>query len=166
MAVNGAVTTLGLALDDATGVGVGDNLLIPLAIAQAGLGGALETSGMNDILAAASEMRNNSSTPAASMPRTVGGAAMPPNPNGDDEDNKSGHLFNKQKHNLGNILERHGNDPIRAMRAVQSETQKVISNRGIIGLFEEKVKVEGIEITVRGRVIDGVARIGTAFIPP
>ncbi len=74
------------ALDDATGVGVGDNLLIPLAIAQAGLGGALETSGMNDILAAASEMRNNSSTPAASIRKTDGGAAMPPNPNGDDEE--------------------------------------------------------------------------------
>lgn len=34
----------------------------------------------------------------------------------------------------------------------------------ITGLFEKVVTVKGIEVTVRGNVIDGVVRISTAFI--
>ena len=42
---------------------------------------------------------------------------------------------------------------------------ELAASKGITGTFEQVVRVAGQDVTVRGRVIDGVARIGTFFIP-
>jgi hypothetical protein len=46
-----------------------------------------------------------------------------------------------------------------------TSTENHVDAKGISGQFEESVYVDGINITVRGMVIDGVVKIGTAFIP-
>lgn len=39
------------------------------------------------------------------------------------------------------------------------------SSGHLSGVFETVVEAEGAQVTVRGRVVDGVVKIGTFFIP-
>lgn len=50
-----------------------------------------------------------------------------------------------------------------AYQALQKATTE--ATQGMSGQFEKVVQVAGQNVTVTGKMIDGVARIGTAFIP-
>lgn len=52
-----------------------------------------------------------------------------------------------------------------AFKAIVDATQGAVQKSGIQGLFEIAVDVAGKSVTVRGAVVNGLARIGTAFIP-
>lgn len=78
--------------------------------------------------------------------------------------NKLNHIFGDVRHNLGPIVRVFGTQEA-AFTAVESATQVAVEAQGVTGIFETTVTVAGENVVVRGRVIDGVARIGTFFIP-
>ena len=80
--------------------------------------------------------------------------------------NKANHIFGQKslaKHGLEDVLKSFGGNKEQAFEAVQKATSE--ATQGTSGPFEETVQVAGQNVTVRGKVIDGVARISTAFIP-
>ena len=78
--------------------------------------------------------------------------------------NKANHIFGKNlaEHNLEGVVQASGGKT-QAFEALQKATSE--ATQGTSGAFEKVVQVAGQNVTVRGRVIDGVARIGMAFIP-
>jgi hypothetical protein len=78
--------------------------------------------------------------------------------------NKLHHIFGKSGHGLGSLVEKFGSQEA-TFSAVQEATQAVVKGKGISGVFETTVSVGGHNVVVRGRVMDGIARIGTFFIP-
>jgi LysM repeat protein len=84
---------------------------------------------------------------------------------GDEIDqNKLHHLFGRGGHNLEGLVSEFGSQE-EAFRAIKRSVQEKVDAEGISGVFEEVVDVGSHRITVRGKVIDGEARIGTAFKP-
>jgi hypothetical protein len=82
--------------------------------------------------------------------------------------NKCHHIFGPEKivgHKLGGFLGTFGGDQIRAFKALEDATQMLANQRAIGEGFETTVTVRGAIVTVRGRVVNGIAKIGTAFIP-
>ncbi len=82
--------------------------------------------------------------------------------------NQSNHVFGPKslgKHKLQSVLDTFKGDKLEAFKALEGETQRLANQGSIKDVFETVVKVGGHNVTVRGRVVDGVARVGTAFIP-
>jgi hypothetical protein len=77
--------------------------------------------------------------------------------------NKLNHIFSDPGHNLANLVDRLGSEEA-AFNAIQSEAQNAVELGGITGRYEVVVTVAGQDVTVRGIVMDGVARVGTAFV--
>ncbi len=78
--------------------------------------------------------------------------------------NKLHHIFGKASHNLGPLVQRFGTQEA-TFRAVESATQAAVRSQGLTGVFETTVNVAGQNVVVRGNVMEGVARVGTFFIP-
>jgi hypothetical protein len=76
--------------------------------------------------------------------------------------NKLIHIFGNAAHGLEGIVGKFGSQPA-AFSAIERATQAAVSRQGLTGVFETTVRVGGENITVRGNVVNGVARIGTAF---
>jgi hypothetical protein len=74
------------------------------------------------------------------------------------------HSFGKPGHNLGALIERFGSQEA-TYRAVEAATQAAVRTQGLSGLYETTVTVAGQDVVVRGKVMEGVVRIGTLFIP-
>lgn len=75
--------------------------------------------------------------------------------------NKLNHIFNNPDHNLDALVNQLGGQE-NAFNALESAVQ----SQGLPnGVFSTVVDVGGSQVTVTGNVINGVARIGTAFIP-
>jgi hypothetical protein len=82
--------------------------------------------------------------------------------------NQANHVFgdkNVAQHTLGGVLDSFGGDKIAAFRALEKSTQSLANTGAIKGISVTTVKVGESTVTVRGRVIDGVANISTALIP-
>ena len=100
--------------------------------------------------------------------------ANPPPPNSNSNDgenddidpNKLNHIFGKSEHNLGDFLNSYNGNQTDAFKALLKATQNYVQSNNITGTFKDiVVNVNGFDITVRGAVVDGVIKIGTAFIP-
>jgi hypothetical protein len=80
--------------------------------------------------------------------------------------NKLNHIFGKASHNLDDFA-RGFNSQDDAFLAIQDATQAVFNAGDLAtdtrGVFSKVVRVAGEELTVEGRVIDGLVRIGTAY---
>jgi len=74
------------------------------------------------------------------------------------------HIFGNPGHNLGNFLNNYGGNQTKAYEAIWKATQNHVIQNEITGIFEQAVDVGGTIIIVRGNVIDGFVKIGTAFI--
>jgi len=74
------------------------------------------------------------------------------------------HVFGRGGHNLEGVVQTFGSRNA-AMEAMQNAVQAQAWSGGISGVFETGIRIGGHNVTVRGRVIDGIARIGTAFSP-
>lgn len=82
--------------------------------------------------------------------------------------NQSNHIFGPKalgKHKLEGVLDAFKGDKLEAFKALEGEAQRLVDQGRIKDVFETVVQVGGQNVTVRGRVVDGVARVGTAFIP-
>ena len=84
---------------------------------------------------------------------------------------KANHLFgskNLAKHKLSGFLKLFGGDGVAATKALQSKTQSLFKKGSLKltekGIFETTVTIKNVAVTVRGKVIDGVTEIGTAFV--
>ena len=76
--------------------------------------------------------------------------------------NKLNHVFGQPRHNLGGLAKSFGSEEA-AFRAIQEATEEAVRSQGIRGVFQTTVEVSGQSLTVRGNVIDGAVKIGTAF---
>lgn len=79
--------------------------------------------------------------------------------------NKLNHIFNNAAHGLESLVEHFGSQQA-AYNALQQAVQAVANASHLTGVYEQVVLIGGQEVTVTGRVVNGVARIGTAFIRP
>jgi RHS repeat-associated protein len=80
------------------------------------------------------------------------------------DSNKLIHIFGDLGHNLTPVVEHFGSERA-AFNAIRSATQAAVNARGLTGTFKTAVEVAGTQVTVKGTVIEGVVRIGTAYIP-
>ena len=58
------------------------------------------------------------------------------------------------------------NDMTKAFDSLQKATLEYVNKNGITGVFKDVVvRANGVDITVRGSVVNGVMKLGTAFVP-
>ena len=76
--------------------------------------------------------------------------------------NKLHHIFGKPQHNLDALVKQYGSEEA-AYEAIAEAAGKATA--GSTGIFEVTVNVGGEAITVRGAVVAGIVKIGTAFKP-
>jgi len=76
--------------------------------------------------------------------------------------NKLNHIFGNAQHGLDGIVKNLGSQQA-AMNALQQATEAAVQQQGLTGVFETQVQVAGETVTVRGNVINGAVKIGTAF---
>ena len=79
------------------------------------------------------------------------------------EENKLNHIFGNPEHDLSGVTQEFGSQEAayqEILKATQSATAGLED-----GVFEVVVQVGGSRITVRGAIVDGITKIGTAFIP-
>jgi hypothetical protein len=76
--------------------------------------------------------------------------------------NKLNHIFGDAGHNLDPLVKEFGSQES-AFNALQQATDAAVRQQGLTGVFETTVQVGDQTVTVRGAVVDGDARIGTAF---
>ncbi len=83
--------------------------------------------------------------------------------------NGANHIFGSgslAKHNLKGFLEKFAGDSVGAFKSLESAAQALADSGKIQGVFKEVVvTVKGVDVTIRGNVIDGIAKLSTAFIP-
>ena len=72
-------------------------------------------------------------------------------------------FFDKESHNMGVLLKEFGSADA-AMNAIEQLTTKQVLAKGVTGVYEEVVVIAGQNVTVTGRVIDGVVRFSNAWI--
>lgn len=72
------------------------------------------------------------------------------------------HIFGRARHNLDDVVEAAGSREA-AFEALQQGAQSAVDAGKLTGQFETVVNVGEFDVTVRGAVLDGIARIGTAF---
>lgn len=80
------------------------------------------------------------------------------------EPNKLNHLFAKQEHGLDGLVSRYG-----SQEAVVEQMYRGLSGAvtpGSDGLFSVTRRIGGQAVTIDGRVVNGIPRIGTAYIKP
>jgi len=76
------------------------------------------------------------------------------------------HIFNNPKHHLDNLIEAFDGNQQSAYNAVWREFSKVADNYTAVELTKGiQITINGITLTVRGVVVEGVVKIGTFFIP-
>jgi hypothetical protein len=76
--------------------------------------------------------------------------------------NKLHHIFGQAKHRLDSVVGKFGSRGA-AFKAIQQATEEAVAAKGLSGKFETAVEVAGETINVRGIVMEGIVKIGTAF---
>jgi hypothetical protein len=76
--------------------------------------------------------------------------------------NKLFHIFGNPAHNLTVLVQTYGSEQA-AYNALLQATEQTVASKGLTGVFETTVQVGGESVTVRGAVVGGVVKIGTAF---
>jgi uncharacterized protein RhaS with RHS repeats len=77
--------------------------------------------------------------------------------------NKLNHIFGKAEHGLSGLVQEFGGAS-KALNGIQQAINAHVADNKITGRFEQVVKVGSEMVTVRGNVIDGAVKIGTAFV--
>ena len=72
------------------------------------------------------------------------------------------HIFGQPKHRLGGLVEAFGSKENVFTELLQATKQ---ATQGTTGRFETIVRIGGADVTVRGAIVKGQVRIGTAFVP-
>jgi RHS repeat-associated protein len=73
------------------------------------------------------------------------------------------HAFAKAKHNLGDLV-RHCGSEANVYRAVERATEAALKAQGTTsGVYSTTVKIGTEQLTVTGKIVDGVVRVGTFY---
>jgi hypothetical protein len=72
------------------------------------------------------------------------------------------HIFDNAGHGLDGLVDQYGSQQ-GAYSAMQQAVRSQIGST--TGVFSGAFNVGGTQITIRGNIINGIPRIGTAFIP-
>ena len=80
------------------------------------------------------------------------------------DQNKVNHIFGNADHNLEGVVKQFGS-PGNAFSALRSATEGAVKAGNLQGTFQTVVNVGNSQVTVRGAVVNGAVKIGTAFIP-
>jgi len=83
--------------------------------------------------------------------------------------NSMNHIFGKTTHNFSGLLKSYGGDQFKAYNAIVNSAQKMVDAKKLTGTFDSVknpliVKVGNYTAHVGGKVVDGVFKIGTAYI--
>ncbi len=98
-------------------------------------------------------------------PGTTTGGCPPDDPgDGGPDPNKLNHIFGNPAHNLDPVVQQFGSQAD-AYNALQQAVGDQLGSGGT-GTYSTVVNVGGYDVTVTGAYVDGVPRIGTAYIPP
>ena len=76
--------------------------------------------------------------------------------------NRLHHIFGEPQHNLDALVKQYVSEQA-AYEAIAEATEKATA--GSTGMFEVTVNVGGEAVTVRGAIVAGIVKIGTAFKP-
>ena len=82
--------------------------------------------------------------------------------------NGANHVFGPKslsRHKLAGVLSAFDGDEIAAFKALEGAAQSLADKGAIKGVFQTTMDVAGQTVTVRGAVVSGTAKVGTAFIP-
>jgi len=83
--------------------------------------------------------------------------------------NKRRHIFGEPRHRLDRLVRLYGSEAA-AAEAIGSRIEAAFKNGELIfdsnGLFRQVFDIGGISVTVSGRVIEGIPRVGTAWVAP
>lgn len=76
------------------------------------------------------------------------------------------HIFGKkiEQHKLSQFLEKSNNNPFQAFTKLEKSAQQLADSGVISGIFETSIQVDEFIIFIRGNVINGKVRLGTAYI--
>ena len=105
------------------------------------------------------------------MAYLAGGTGDPNDPrnwgnnNGEVDPHKLNHIFGQSRHNLDGLLRYFGGNQVSAYNTINRIAQAHVTRHGLTGVNQFTINVVGHDVTVRGAVINGIFRIGTAFIP-
>jgi RHS repeat-associated protein len=77
--------------------------------------------------------------------------------------NKLNHIFGRVRHDLAPLLEQFDSQE-EAFNALQRAASQAVESQGLTGVYRVVVEVGGHQVTVNGAVVEGIVRIGTAFI--
>jgi hypothetical protein len=85
-----------------------------------------------------------------------------------DLPNKLQHVFGKMQHGLGAFLNSFGGNQTAAFSAIDKAAQQAVQSGNVINgvVMRFPISVQGTQMQVNGRVIDGVIKVSTAYIPP
>ncbi len=78
------------------------------------------------------------------------------------DENKLHHIFDNPNHDLSDVVDAVGSKES-AYKQMLESVQELADAGKITGQYETTITIAGKTVTVRGKVIDGTARIGTAF---
>jgi hypothetical protein len=86
-----------------------------------------------------------------------------------DNPNKRNHIFANPNHNLDALVRHYGSEEEAARAIVDTVNQaqhdgKLSTDKH--GLYKQVFDVGGYPVMVAGRIVNGLVRIGTAWIPP
>jgi hypothetical protein len=86
-----------------------------------------------------------------------------------DDPNKLHHIFGRPRHGLDNLVRRYGGEEA-AGEAIYGAARAALESGSLrvntVRYYRQVFDVAGIRVTVSGRAVSGIARIGTAFIDP
>jgi hypothetical protein len=84
-----------------------------------------------------------------------------------DDPNDLQHVFAAQRHNLETLVRQYGSVEL-AGRAIDDAAEAAFAGGTLVadnlGYYQQVFDVGGNPVTVRGRVVNGVVRIGSAWI--
>jgi hypothetical protein len=76
---------------------------------------------------------------------------------------KLSHIFGNAAQNLGPLVSACGSEQA-AANALQAATEAAVQSQNLTGVFQTVVGVAGQQVTVRGAVVGGAVKIGTAWM--
>jgi hypothetical protein len=85
-----------------------------------------------------------------------------------DDPNKKNHIFANPNHNLDALVQHYGSEDEAARAIMDAANQaqqdgKLITDK--LGVYKQVIDVGGYPVMIAGRVVNGLVRIGTAWIP-
>ncbi len=84
-----------------------------------------------------------------------------------DDPNKLHHLFGDSKHNLDVLVREFGSEEVAGSAIIETVNQAYLQGGLVVdrrGRYQQVFDIGGYPVTVRGRIVSGIARVGSAWI--